>query len=108
MIALCFLLLAIGSEVAATSALKATEGFTRIGPSVLVVAGYTLAFFCLSQSLRVIPVGIAYATWAGLGTASIAVVGWLVYEQQLNVPSVVGIALIIAGVGLLSLYSETH
>jgi small multidrug resistance pump len=108
MVAFCFLLLAIGCEVAATTALKATAGFTRPGPSLLVIAGYALAFFSLSQSLRAIPIGVAYATWAGLGTASIALIGWAMYEEALNVPSVVGIVLIIAGVGLVSMYSELH
>jgi small multidrug resistance pump len=108
MTGLIFLFLAIGCEVAATSALKATEGFTRLGPSVLVVAGYVLAFFSLSQSLRAIPMGVAYATWAGLGTTCVALAGWYLYEESLNVPSVAGIVLIILGVGLLSMYSQAH
>src|SRR5215467_14608676 len=108
MAAVLFLFLAIGCEVAATSALKVTDGFTRLGPSLLVVAGYVLAFFSLSQSLRAIPMGVAYATWAGLGTTCVALAGWYLYEEALNMPSVVGIAFIIVGVGLLSLYSHTH
>ena len=100
------LLLAIAAEVVATSALKASENFTRLVPSILVVTGYGIAFTCLSLTLKTLPLGVAYAIWSGVGTALVAVVGWLVYRQQLDLPAVVGIALIIAGTLVLNLFSK--
>jgi len=100
------LLLAIVAEVIATSALKASESFTRPIPSLMVVAGYGVAFTCLSMTLRTLPLGVAYAIWSGIGTALVAVVGWLVYRQQLDVAAVVGISLIIAGTIVLNLFSK--
>lgn len=102
-----YLAIAIVAEVAATSALKASEGFTRPGPSLIVVAGYGLAFYCLSLVLRTVPVGIAYAIWAGVGIVLIALIGWLVLRQPLDAPAVVGIALIIAGVVVIQLFSKS-
>ncbi len=100
------LLLAIASEIAGTSALKASEGFSRLGPSVLVVAGYGLAFYFLSQTLRAIPVSTAYAIWSGLGTAGMAVLGVLVWREALDLPRVIGLMLIIAGVVVLNVFSR--
>jgi small multidrug resistance pump len=100
------LLLAIAAEVVATSALKASENFTHLVPSILVVTGYGIAFTCLSLTLKTLPLGVAYAIWSGVGTALVAVVGWLVYRQQLDLPAVVGIALIIAGTLVLNLFSK--
>ncbi len=108
MTSIAFLLVAIAAEVAATTALKAADGFTRPLPSLVVAAGYILAFVSLSYSLRGIPVGVAYATWAGVGTVAVAVLGWLVFEETLNLPVVGGMTLVIAGVGLISLYSSVH
>lgn len=102
-----YLAIAIVAEVAATSALKASEGFTRLGPTLIVVAGYGLAFYCLSLVLRTVPVGIAYAIWAGVGIVLIALIGWLVLRQPLDAPAVVGIALIIAGVVVIQLFSKS-
>lgn len=104
------LLAAIVAEVIATSALKAAENFTRPLPSLLVVAGYGTAFFLLSITLKTLPLVVAYAMWSGAGTALVAVVGWLVYKQQLDLPAVLGIALIIAGTLVLNLFSKvsTH
>lgn len=104
------LLVAIVAEVVATSALKASENFTRLLPSLIVVIGYGAAFTCLSLTLRTLPLGVAYAIWSGVGTALVAVVGWLVYKQQLDLPAVLGIALIIAGTIVLNLFSKvsTH
>jgi small multidrug resistance pump len=99
------LLLAIAAEVVATSALKACENFTRLAPSVMVV-GYGVAFTCLSMTLKTLPLGVAYAIWSGIGTALVAVVGWLVYKQQLDLPAVAGIALIITGTIILNLFSK--
>jgi small multidrug resistance pump len=102
-----FLFIAIVSEVIATSALKATADFTKLWPSVIVVVGYASAFYFLSLTLRTIPVGIAYAIWSGLGVALIALVAWVLYGQTLDVPAFVGIALIVAGVVVLNVYSKT-
>ena len=104
------LLLAIIAEVIATSALKASGNFTRLAPSLLVVAGYGTAFFCLSLTLKTPPLGVAYAIWSGVGTVLVAVVGWLLYRQQLDLPAVLGIGLIVAGTVVLNLFSKvsTH
>jgi small multidrug resistance pump len=102
-----FLFIAIVSEVIATSALKATEDFTRLWPSIIVVIGYVSAFYFLSLTLRTIPVGIAYAIWSGVGVALIALVAWVLYGQTLDMPAFIGIALIVAGVVVLNVYSKT-
>ncbi|WP_197566768.1 DMT family transporter [Billgrantia diversa] len=106
MMAFVYLALAIVAEVVATSALKATDGFTRLAPSLVVVVGYTIAFFMLSLVLRTIPVGIAYAIWAGLGIVLVALVGVVVYGQRPDLPAVLGIGLIIAGVVVIQLFSR--
>lgn len=102
-----FLAAAIVSEVAATSLLKVSDGFTRLWPSVVMMAGYLVAFYCLSQTLQTIPTGIAYAIWSGVGIVLISAVSWLVFGQRLDLPALVGLALIIAGVVIVNLYSET-
>ncbi|MEJ8574323.1 multidrug efflux SMR transporter [Microbaculum marinum] len=104
---LVYLFTAIVFEVVATSALKAANGFTVLVPSVIVVIGYACAFYFLSVSLRTIPVGIAYAIWAGLGVVLVAVVGALVYRQVPDLPAIIGMALILAGVLIINLLSET-
>jgi small multidrug resistance pump len=101
-----FLGIAIVSEVIATSALKATEDFTRLWPSIIVVIGYATAFYFLTLTLRTIPIGIAYAIWSGVGVALIALVGWVLYKQTLDVPAFIGIALIVAGVVVLNVFSK--
>ncbi|MHB9135095.1 MAG: DMT family transporter [Acidithiobacillus ferrooxidans] len=101
-----YLAIAIVSEVVATSALKAANGFTRWGPSLLVVAGYASAFYFLSLALRTIQLGVAYAIWSGVGVALIILVGWVVYRQPLNVALFIGIALIVAGVIVLHIFSK--
>ena len=93
-----YLGVAIVSEVAATSALKASEGFTRLWPSLLVVAGYAAAFYFLSLTLKSIPVAVGYAVWSGVGIALIALIGWLFFKQALDAPTLLGLALIVAGV----------
>ena len=102
-----FLFVAIVSEVIATSALKASDSFTRLWPSVAVVLGYGCAFYLLSLTLRTIPVGIAYAIWSGLGVVLIALLGWLVFGQKLDLPAVLGMFLIVAGVVLMNVFSKT-
>lgn len=104
--AFVYLALAIVAEVVATSALKATDGFTRLGPSLVVVAGYGIAFFMLSLVLRTVPVGIAYAIWAGLGIVLVALVGVLVYGQRPDLPAMLGIGLIVTGVVVIQLFSH--
>jgi len=99
--------IAIVSEVIATSALRAADGFTRLVPSVVVVIGYALAFLFLSITLKSIPVGIAYAIWSGLGIVLISVVAYFVYGQSLDVPAIIGMALILAGVLVLNLFSKS-
>lgn len=102
-----YLLVAIVAEVIATSALKASEGFTRVGPVALVVVGYGLAFYMLSMTLRTIPVGIAYAMWSGLGIVLISIVSRVLFGQKLDAPAVLGMALIIAGVLVMNLWSKS-
>ena len=102
-----YLDVAIVSEVAATSALKASEGFTRLWPSLLVVAGYAAAFYFLSLTLKSIPVAVAYAVWSGVGIALIALIGWLFFKQALDAPTLLGLALIVAGVLVLNLFSKS-
>ena len=97
---------AIFAEVIGTTALKATDGFTRPVPTALVMASYGLAFYLLAQTLRNIPVGIAYAVWSGLGTALIVIVGWWLYGQRLDAAALAGIALIVAGVLVMNLFSS--
>ncbi|MDV7211080.1 SMR family transporter [Azotobacter beijerinckii] len=96
---------AIVCEVLATSALKASEGFSRIWPSVVVVSGYAGAFYLLSLTLKTIPIGIAYAVWSGVGVALISLIGWFFLGQALDKPALVGIALIMAGVAVINLFS---
>jgi len=102
------LLLAILSEVIGSTGLKASQGFSKPLPSLVVVLGYAGAFYFLSLALKTIPLNTAYAVWSGLGTALIALLGWLVLKEPLNVPIVLGIVLIIVGVVILNLASRGH
>ena len=102
-----YLLLAIGFEVVATSALKASESFTRLGPSIIVVTGYAAAFYLLSLTLRTVPVGIVYAIWSGAGIVLISLVGWIAFRQHLDAAAIIGIALILAGVVVINLLSKS-
>ena len=101
-----YLSIAIVSEVAATSALKASNGFSRLWPSIVVVIGYGLAFYFLSLTLKTVPVGIIYAIWSGAGVALITVIAWLFMGQPLDAPAIVGLALIVAGVVILNVFSK--
>ena len=102
-----FLIVAIVSEVAGTSALKSAEGFTRLWPSTIVVLGYASAFYFLSLTLKAIPVGIAYAIWSGVGTALIVLVAWIFMGQKLDLPAMAGILLIFLGVLVLYVFSKS-
>ncbi|ASK20636.1 MAG: DMT family transporter [Vreelandella alkaliphila] len=103
-----YLVLAIVAEVVATSALKSSMGFTRPLPSIMVVVGYGVAFYLLSLVLRTLPVGIAYAIWAGLGIVLVTLVGIVVFGEKPDLPAVVGISLIVAGVVILQVFSKMN
>ena len=102
-----YLGIAIVSEVAATSALKASEGFTRFWPSLTVVAGYALAFYFLALALREMPTGIVYAIWSGMGVVFITAISWVWYKPALDLAAILGLALIVAGVLVINLFSSS-
>ncbi|WP_139926095.1 multidrug efflux SMR transporter [Hymenobacter sp. DG01] len=102
-----YLLLAILAETAATTALKASEQFTRLWPSVVVVVGYGFAFYFLSLTLKSIPMGVAYAVWSGIGIVLITLAGVVFYRQVPDVPALIGLALILAGVVVINVFSKT-
>ncbi|WP_414696647.1 DMT family transporter [Paraburkholderia sp.] len=100
------LAIAIVAEVIATSALRASEGFSRWWPALIVVMGYGIAFYCLSLTLRSIPVGIVYAIWSGVGIVLISLVAVVLYRQVPDLPAVIGLGLIVSGVVVLNLFSK--
>lgn len=100
------LLAAIGCEVGATTALNYTHQFTKLIPSVITVVGYVASFYLLSMALRTIPIGIAYALWSGLGIIMITLIGVLAFKQTPDLPALIGIALIMAGVIVINLCSH--
>lgn len=102
-----FLFAAIGAEVIGTAALKASDGFTRLWPSLAVVAAYGCAFYFLSLTLKTIPVGVAYAIWSGVGIVLITLTARLLFGQRLDLPAIIGIGFIIAGVLIMNLFSTT-
>lgn len=102
-----YLCAAIILEVVGTSALQASQQFTRLIPVVIMVCCYGVSFFLLSLSLRVLPVGIAYAIWSGLGIVLISAVGTLWFKQPLDLPAVIGLGLIVAGVAVVNLFSKS-
>lgn len=102
-----YLALAIIAEVIATSALNASNGFTKPLPSAVVVIGYGLAFYSLSLALKAIPMGVAYAIWAGLGIVLIAAVGVVVFKQSLDLAAILGMGLIVSGVLVINVFSKT-
>lgn len=102
-----YLVFAVIGETIGTTALQASQQFTRLGPSILVVIGYGLAFYLMALTLRHMPVGIVYAIWSGLGIFFIAVIGWLVFGQKLDLPAVLGLGLIMAGILIIHLFSKT-
>jgi small multidrug resistance pump len=101
-----FLAVAIIAEVTATSALKACDGFTKLIPSVLVIVGYGVAFYCLTIVLQTIPIGITYAVWAGLGIILVAIVGMVHYKQVPDIPAIIGMGLIVSGVVVINVLSK--
>jgi len=101
-----YLAIAIIGEVIATSALKPAAGFSKLLPSILVIAGYGTAFYFLSLTLRTMPIGIVYALWSGVGVALISVIGWLVFKQSLDLAAIIGITFIVLGVVILNVFSK--
>lgn len=99
--------LAIVAEVIGTTALKMSDGFSKFWPSLVVVVGYAIAFYLLSMTLKYIPVGVAYAVWSGVGIALITLIGWVVFSQTLDWAAWLGIGLIISGVLVLQLFSNS-
>ena len=98
---------AIIAETIGTSALQASQQFTRLWPSVLVVVSYAVAFYLLSIALRAMPVGVVYAIWSGLGIVLIAIAGFVIFGQKLDLAAIIGLGLIIAGVTVLHVFSST-
>ena len=102
-----YLILAIISETIGTVALQASQQFTRLGPSVIVVIGYALSFYLLAYTLKYMQIGIVYAIWSGLGIVFIAMIAYLVYGQKLDLPAVLGISMILAGILIIHLFSNS-
>ncbi len=102
-----YLLLAVAAETIGTSALQASQQFTRLWPSVLVVVAYAISFYLLSMTLKVMPVGVVYALWSGLGIIFIALIGFWVFGQRLDWPAVFGLLLIIAGIVVIQMFSKS-
>ncbi|WP_439560439.1 SMR family transporter [Roseinatronobacter sp.] len=100
-----YLAIAIVFETLGTTALKASDGMTRILPATGAVLAYALSFWLLALVLRIIPVGVAYAIWAGLGICLISFLGWVIFGQKLDMPAIIGISLIIAGIVVINLFS---
>ena len=101
-----YLALAIIAEVAATSALKASEEFTKIIPVMIVIVGYGIAFYFMTLVFRVLPIGITYAIWSGLGIVLVAIVGFMFHKQTLDIPAIIGMGLIISGVIVINVFSK--
>jgi len=101
------LLLAVAAETIGTSALQASQQFSKLLPSVLVVIAYGTSFWLLSLTLKTLPVGVVYALWSGLGIVLIAIIGYLVFGQKLDWPAVLRIAMILAGILVINLFSKT-
>lgn len=102
-----YLIIAIIAEVAATSALKASEAFTNLIPSIIVVIGYVVAFYFMALVLKVMPVGITYAIWSGLGIVLVTIVSIFLYRQTPDIPSIIGMSLIVSGVVVINVFSKT-
>jgi len=102
-----FLIIAIVSESIATNSLKASNGFTNLVPSIIAIAGYISVLFFLSLAIRTISVGVAYATWSGVGIILIVLVAWVYHKQALDVPAIIGIGFIITGVVIMNVFSKS-
>ncbi len=100
------LALAVLAETIGTTALQASQQFTRLWPSVLVVLAYSVSFYLLSMTLKVMPVGVVYALWSGLGIILIALIGFAVFGQRLDLPAIIGLLMIIGGIAVIHLFSS--
>ncbi len=107
MVTYLYLAIAIAAEVFATTELKASDGFTRLTPSILMAIGYAVAFYFLSLTLRDMATGIVYAIWSGVGIVLISAVSWIVFKQALDLPAMIGIGLIMAGVVVVNVFSHS-
>lgn len=102
-----YLAIAITAEIIATTALKASDGFTRLYPTLITIGGYLVAFYCLALTLKVIPVGVAYAIWSGAGIVAISLIGYIIFKQTLDTAALIGIGMIVAGVVVLNVFSKS-
>lgn len=102
-----FLIIAVAAETIGTSSIQASQQFTRLGPSILATVSFVVAFYFLSLTLKVLPVGIMYAMWSGLGIIFIAIIGWTYFGQKLDMPAILGMGLILAGIVIINLFSST-
>lgn len=102
-----YLTIAIIAEVIATGALKASEGFSNLRPSIVVIIGYGVAFYCLSLVIKTIPIGIVYAIWSGLGIVLVSIVGVFIFNQKLDSAALIGMSLIISGVVVMNVFSSS-
>ena len=102
-----WLAIAIVAEVIGTSTLKASEGFTRLLPSLVTTVGYGVAFYCLSHSMKTVPVGVGYAIWSGVGVVLITAIAWVAFKQRLDLPALAGMGLIVSGVLVINLFSKS-
>lgn len=102
-----YLFFAVLAETVGTTALQASQQFTRIGPSVLVVVSYAISFYLLGMTLKYMPVGIVYALWSGLGIVLIALIGLVVFGQKLDLAAMLGLAMIVAGIAIIHLFSTS-
>ena len=107
MTAYLYLAVAIAAEVIATSALRAAQGFTVLIPSAIAIVGYVVAFYFLSLTLKTMPVGVAYAIWSGVGIVVVSIVAMVLYKQVLDLPALLGMGMIMAGVLVINLFSKT-
>ncbi|SPL71705.1 DMT family transporter [Acinetobacter stercoris] len=105
--AFIYLIIAIIAEVIATSAMKASNGFTVLAPSLLTIAGYALAIYCLSLTMKSIPVGITYALWSGAGIVLVSLVGFFYYKQHLDFAALIGLAFMISGILIIHVFSKS-
>ena len=101
-----YLALAIIAEVIATSSLRATEEFTKPIPTLIMIAGYGVAFYFITLALRTLPLGFTYAVWSGLGIVLISIIGIIFYDERLDLPATLGMAMIIAGVVIIQMFSK--
>jgi len=102
-----YLTIAVICEVVATSSLKATSEFTRLVPTLVVITGYLTAFYFLTLSLKTLTIGVAYAIWSGVGIVLIAVFGYIIYREMLDIPAIIGILLILSGIVVINIFSGT-